>query len=202
MKLTTPTILLALTAAGLCAQEMTQEDRNIAMSSLHATRKMFLDSVAGLSPAQLSFKAAPDRWSIAECAEHITLSEDLIFNVATDRAMKTPMVKRDAATYKKIDATMPKMLVDRSQKVQAPEALKPSNKWKSMDDMLTEYKERRNRTIEWVEKSDADVRSHVLPHPIFKEIDAYEWILLLSGHSERHTLQILEVKADPNFPKK
>ena len=202
MKLTTLTILLALTVGSLCAQEMTQEDRSIAMSSLHATRKMFLDSVAGLSPAQLSFKAAPDRWSIAECAEHITLSEDLIFNVATDRAMKTPMVKRDAAIYKKIDATMPKMLVDRSQKVQAPEALKPSNKWKSMDDMLAEYKERRNRTIEWVEKSDADVRSHVLPHPVFKEIDAYEWILLLSGHSERHTLQILEVKADPNFPKK
>ncbi len=202
MKLTTPTILLALTAAGLCAQEMTQEDRSIAMSSLHATRKMFLDSVAGLSPAQLSFKAAPDRWSIAECAEHITLSEDLIFNVATDRTMKTPVVKRDAATYKKIDAALPKMLIDRSQKVQAPEALKPSNKWKSMDDVLVEYKERRNRTIEWVEKSDADVRSHVSPHPIFKEIDAYEWILLLSGHSERHTLQILEVKADPNFPKK
>jgi len=32
-------------------------------------------------------------------------------------------------------------------------------------------------------------------------LDAYQWILLLSGHTERHTLQILEVKADPKYPK-
>ncbi len=28
-----------------------------------------------------------------------------------------------------------------------------------------------------------------------------EWILFISAHSERHTKQINEVKADPNFPK-
>jgi hypothetical protein len=32
-------------------------------------------------------------------------------------------------------------------------------------------------------------------------LDAYQWILLISAHSERHTKQIEEVKADPNFPK-
>jgi hypothetical protein len=37
---------------------------------------------------------------------------------------------------------------------------------------------------------------------LLKELDAYQWLLLLASHSERHTLQILEVKADPNFPKK
>ena len=33
-------------------------------------------------------------------------------------------------------------------------------------------------------------------------LDAYEWLLFVSAHSERHTKQILEVEADPNFPKK
>ena len=33
-------------------------------------------------------------------------------------------------------------------------------------------------------------------------LDAYEFLLLISAHSERHTKQILEVEADPNYPKK
>ena len=33
-------------------------------------------------------------------------------------------------------------------------------------------------------------------------LDAYQWLLFISAHSERHTKQILEVKADPNFPQK
>ncbi len=28
------------------------------------------------------------------------------------------------------------------------------------------------------------------------------WILFIAAHSERHTKQINEVKADPSFPKK
>ena len=29
-----------------------------------------------------------------------------------------------------------------------------------------------------------------------------QWVLFVAAHSERHTKQINEVKADPNFPKK
>jgi hypothetical protein len=37
-------------------------------------------------------------------------------------------------------------------------------------------------------------------HPVLGPLDGYEWILAAAAHSERHTKQILEVKADPNFP--
>ena len=45
------------------------------------------------------------------------------------------------------------------------------------------------------------MRSHFRDHPALKTIDAYQMMLLLSAHSERHTLQINEVKADPSYPK-
>jgi hypothetical protein len=32
-------------------------------------------------------------------------------------------------------------------------------------------------------------------------MDAYQFLLLMAGHAERHTLQIEEVKAHQNFPK-
>jgi hypothetical protein len=44
------------------------------------------------------------------------------------------------------------------------------------------------------------LRNHVASSPI-GTYDAYQLILLIGAHSNRHTQQIEEVKADPNFPK-
>ena len=33
-------------------------------------------------------------------------------------------------------------------------------------------------------------------------MDGYQWILTAAAHVERHTKQMLEVRADPNFPTK
>ena len=44
------------------------------------------------------------------------------------------------------------------------------------------------------------LRAHVLLHPVLGPLDAYEWVLAVAAHTERHTKQILEVKADANFP--
>lgn len=195
------TCLMALTSAGLWAQPLGTDERSTGMTHLYMSRMKFLNSIAGLSPEQLAFKASPERWSIAECAEHITLSEDLLFKMA-ERALAAPAVKRDSTEYLRVDQQVLKTMVDRSKKGTAPEALKPSHKWKTMEGMITEFKEKRKKTLEWVERTDADVRGRALPHPEFKELDAYQWVLLLSAHTERHTLQILEVKADKNFPKK
>ena len=51
------------------------------------------------------------------------------------------------------------------------------------------------------EAIQTDLRAFAGPHPAFEMLDAYDWLLFLSGHTERHTLQIQEVKADPGFPK-
>jgi hypothetical protein len=32
-------------------------------------------------------------------------------------------------------------------------------------------------------------------------MDAYQWLFFNGAHCKRHTAQILEVKADPNYPK-
>ena len=62
--------------------------------------------------------------------------------------------------------------------------------------------ESRARTIVFVSTTQEDLRDHFMDHPVFKTLDTYQGILLTSGHMRRHTAQILEVKADPNFPKR
>ena len=54
----------------------------------------------------------------------------------------------------------------------------------------------------YVKETNDNLRGHGGPHPIFKILDGYQRLLLLSGHSARHTAQILEVKASPGYPSK
>jgi uncharacterized damage-inducible protein DinB len=181
---------------------LSKQERAEMVKYLEDTRKKFLASVKGLSDAQLKFKASPERWSIAECSEHIALSEDLIFGNVTERIMKSPAAPEKKELVKGKDEMLRKNITDRSKKGQAPEPLKPSNKWANEGEIIKAFTASRNKTVQYVKTTSDDLRSHFASHPAFKELDGYQWMLLLSGHSERHTLQILEVKADPKFPKK
>jgi hypothetical protein len=192
----------SLVAAPLLpAQTLTQHDRDFAMSHLHATRKMFLDSVANLTPEQWTFKAAPERWSIAECAEHIAAAEDFIFGLVTNQVMKSAADPAKKAEVKGKDEIIVKQVADRSQKFKAPDVIAPKQRWSTPDAIISHFKESRDRSIAYVETTQDDLRDHFAPHPVAGTLDGYQWILLMSAHSERHTEQINEVKGDPKYPK-
>ena len=146
----------------------------------------------------MKFKAAPDRWSVAETLEHIAKAEDLLFQIVTDKVMKAPAgpAGRDTA---KIDAMVLAMIPDRSHKAQAPPPLVPTGNWTPAES-LDHFLKSRAKTIAFLE-STPDLREHAADSPLRQPLDAYEWLLFIAAHSERHTKQILEVKADPNFPK-
>jgi hypothetical protein len=191
---------LALVAANVRAQETTQADKDKALAYLESTKKGVLDATNGLSEAQWNFKPAPDKWSVAECVEHIAAAEDFIRGMAVDKVMKAPAAPdRDIA---KIDAGIMAMIPDRSQKAQAPDQLKPTNRFGSPEGSLEHFAESRTATENFL-KDTPDLRAHAVDSPLGgPKLDAYEWVLFVSAHSQRHTKQIEEVKADPNFPKK
>ena len=54
------------------------------------TRAKFLKSIDGLTEAQWTFKPAPDRWSIAEVAEHIGISEGTILGLVQTQMLTAP----------------------------------------------------------------------------------------------------------------
>jgi hypothetical protein len=117
--------------------------------------------------------------------------------------MKSPVTpeKRDAVKGK--DEAIVKILQDRSHKATAPEPIDPKKRPMSPEDSVKQFLASRTRTIDYIKTTQDDLRDHFFDHPVpaIGTLDAYQWILLISGHERRHTLQILEVKADPNFPK-
>lgn len=180
---------------------LTSAEREFLLGHLRRTAKLFRDSIAGLSDEQWKFKAAPDRWSVAECAEHIAVSEEMIRGLAQKVAQSPvpgPRMKNPGETDQKVMANM----TDRSQKGKAPEVMKPTGRFPDRAAIEAAFAERRNITMKYAESTQEDLRAHYIPHSLFKTSDAYQWLLILSSHSERHTAQINEVKADPQFPKK
>jgi hypothetical protein len=189
-------LLLSIAAFG---QTLAQADRDKGLKYLEQTRDGIVTATKGLSEAQLRFKSAPDRWSVAETLEHIALAEDFLLQNVTDKIMKSPAGPADRDTAK-ADAMVLAMIPDRSHKAQAPPPLVPTGRW-TPPETLDHFLKSRAQTIGFLE-STSDLRQHVADSPLGQPLDAYEWLLFVSAHSERHTKQILEVKADPNFPKK
>jgi hypothetical protein len=185
-------------ASAVRAQELTQTEKERAIQYLESTKKEVLESVKGLSDAQWNFKAGPDRWSIAQVMEHIAAAEDFIRGMDTEQVMKAPAVPdRD---LKKTDDAVVAMIPDRSHKVQAPEPLVPTNRFGSAEGSVRHFIESRAKTEDFV-KTTPGLRDHAADSPLGMKLDGYEFVLLIAAHSERHTKQILEVKADPNYPK-
>jgi hypothetical protein len=181
------------------AQSVSPADRDKALTHLETTRQGVIDATKGLSSAQWNFKPAPDRWSVAQVTEHIAAAEDYLRGMVTEKVMTAPP-RPAGEDVTAIDEMVVKMIPDRSTKRQAPEPLVPSNRFGSPEGSLKHFLEARATTEDFLKKTP-DLRDHAVDSPLGKKLDAYEWILFISAHSERHTKQILEVKADPNFPK-
>ena len=187
-----------MAVSALSAQELKQGDRDRMLSYLHSSQKQLLDAVDGLSAAQWKFKAADDRWSVAEVLEHLVLAEKGLFA----GVKKTADSPAGQAPAKKVeDAAILKGVPDRSQKFKAPEAFVPKGAYATPAAGAAAFKEARGITLDWARSTKIDLRNHFLASPL-GELDCVQWILFMTAHNERHLAQILEVKADPKFPKK
>jgi hypothetical protein len=192
---------LAQTASQTAPATLTSQQREFALKQLEATRDNFLKSIAGLSQKQWTFKSAPDRWSVAEVAEHIAVSESTLFGLVQQKIMTSPAAPEKREQVKGKDEMILQRMPDRSHKAQAPEFLRPTGRWATEAELTKAFEDSRAATMEYIRTTNDDLRDHFFDHPVFGTMDGYQWLLLISGHSARHTAQIEEVKADPNFPK-
>ena len=128
------------------------------------------------------------------------MSEMGIWKAAQDGLSQPPNPEK-RAEIKMTDEQLVKGVQDRSAKFQASEPLLPKNTpFKSAAEALASFKENRNKLINYIDMTQEDMRNHVVNFPVGM-MDAYQLVLLISAHSARHTAQIKEVMADPNFPK-
>ena len=179
---------------------LTDKERKDAIEQLSKTEQGVFNSLKGLSDAQLNFKPAPDKWSISECVKHIATTEMFLWKM-TDAALKQVADSAKRSAIKVSDDQVLQMVESRAQKIKTAPPLEPQNSsFKSCPDALSGFYDSRKMLKDFVATTNDDLRDHVVVLP-FGSFDSYQMILFIAAHSNRHTQQIEEVKADPNFPK-
>jgi len=184
----------------LRAADLTESDLQRAVDYLKTTREGVIAATKDLSEAQWNFKPAPERWSVAEVTEHIAAAEDMLMGLIQGQVMSAP-ANTESNDVKAVDQLVLQAIPDRSHKLKAPEPLVPVNRFHTPAESLAHFKASREKTIAFLRETKG-LRDHALDSPLGKKLDAYQWILFIAAHSDRHTKQIVEVKADPHFPTK
>jgi len=156
-------------AASAFSQILAPADRDQALQYLESTRQGVLAATAGLSDAQWNFKPAPDKWSVAEVVEHIAAAEDFLMGMVTSQVMKAP-ARPAGDDVKAIDDMVVAKVPDRSHKAQAPEPIKPTNRYGSPAGSLKHFSEARAQTEAFLKAHD-DLREHAIDSPMGKKFD-------------------------------
>jgi hypothetical protein len=173
---------------------------------LQRSRNRVLTVTEGLSEAQLRFKPAPDRWSIAENLEHVVIVQERILGPVREQLHQAAALP-PGTDRRQIEAIVLERVPDRSMKAKAPAPIEPTGSW-TLAETLERYTRNSSQLVEWLE-STPDLREHALEsaplkfltNGAFTMMDGYQLLLTAAGHEERHVRQIEEVKADPEYPR-
>jgi hypothetical protein len=192
--------LMLLTGATLRADPISEKDRAALVQDLERSRAAFLAAIADVTTeAQWNYKPAPDRWSVGECAAHIIAAEEY-FRQNVRTALKNPALPAAQRTDAG-DAGLSKMIRDRSQRFQAPGELEPTGKVTPKAQAIKDFEATRAQSLQYAKTTKDALREHGAGTPP-QVTSAYQLLLMMSGHTERHTAQLLEVKASPGYPRK
>jgi DinB family protein len=175
-----------------------KDERDRVLHYLADSRELLVHGVDGLSADQQSFRPAEDRWSVADCIEHITVVEENILKTI-QRILQGP--PQPAETEGK-DQTILQMVPARATRVKGPAAVMPTGRWPDFEELLLQFEATRERSLRFTAVTQADLRVYAFPHPILGPLDCYQWLLFLAAHCERHVRQMEEVKSDPAFPRR
>ena len=174
-------------------------DRKALLDLMTKTKEDFIASIRGLNAAQWDFKPSPFSWSVAQASEHIILSEDYIFGYS-QQLLKSPAQARTGRPSGDEDKGVLTRVGDRSHRIMNPAAIAPKGRFKTPDEAIAAFTAKRDHNIEYVKTTQDDLRFHLSPDGSGGQMDAYELLLLMAGHSGRHTQQIKEVEANPKYP--
>ena len=178
---------------------ITDAERAYAIDALRVSHDALHQTLNGLSAEQVRYKPSPDRWSADECLEHIILVETGIFRVIQS-VMNKPSDPSRRAEIRLSDVDVIRFVRSRTTGIAAPDPFVPTGRFGDTAAALGVFDQQRQAVMDYAQTTPGDWRAHYFQHLVFGTLDAYQALLLMAAHAERHRKQIDEVKASPGFP--
>jgi hypothetical protein len=173
--------------------ELTPEERSAALAELETSQRRLLAALTGVTEEEWSRRPAPERWSIAECAEHVAAAELPLARFFASGARSEPS-EEERREIRGRDDFVRSYLRDRSQPGEAPERILPRGRFATREETIRAFEERRAANIAYVRETSEPLRDRFAPHPFAGVIDGYQWVLFLAAHTDRHAEQIEETR--------
>jgi uncharacterized damage-inducible protein DinB len=162
------------------------------LALLDASRNRYLAALAEVSEDRCRVRPGEGAWSVLECAEHVSGAERGMFQMVLDRK------PTEAEPDRQKDAAILSMAGENAPKAEAPERSRLRGRFASLDEARQAFLSGRERTIAWVEQNDDDLRKFTVAHPL-GNFDAYQLLLVMAMHAERHAGQIDRIKRSPAY---
>jgi len=185
-------LLLLIGMAAPAAAPMTTLERQRLLAHLELSSRWLHDEVAGLSPAQLTFRRAPDTWTILEVIDHLVVVHPIYFD-DLQNALKGPAGQVSPST----DIDILWYGIDRTNREKAIPSEVPKGV-RDLQSALATHDKLHARLVDYIKTTADDLRGHIVAR---QRCDGYQWALLISTHEQRHILQIREIKDDAQFPR-
>jgi DinB superfamily len=166
---------------------MNAADREQILRLMTESDAALVAAVAGLSDEQARRRPEPERWSVLECVEHVILGDDAMFaRVSAHSIPGAPPAEREELILRG--------MTNRERKFAAPELARPTGRFSSLPEAIEVFRQRRARSVAYVEQYREDPRNRTTLHPGLGPISCLEMFLALALHPARHVLQIREVR--------
>jgi hypothetical protein len=185
--------VVAAEAIPAATPPITELERQRLVAHMQMTASWLEDEVSGLSAEQAAFRPSPTSWTILEVLDHLVVVGRIYWN---DLQSAKPVDGR-AGRMNDIDVLW--YGIDRTFRETALKSEQPSRTLRDVQSGLTAYRTQHMKLLEYVRTTKDDLRSRFVER---QNSDAYQWALLISTHEQRHILQIRELKAHPEYPKR
>ena len=165
------------------------------------------DLVSGLSHAQLNWKVSAEKWSIAQCLDHLTVASrgfDGYFVAALERGRKKwPVSTGPAYRPTFMGGWLIKVVhPETGRNLTSPKVFRPAES-SDIDQPLEKFLKQQERFIDFVRRSEGvdynktKIRSPVTPLMRYSLADAF---VVTVVHGQRHLGQARRVRETPGFP--
>lgn len=166
------------------------------------------DLTNGLTNEQINWRAAPDKWSIAECLSHLTITNNLYFKNAE------PVIDKALAKIQTGDNPIKIGLVGKifmgfepppKRRFKVPKLFSPRKDSTQIytSEVIQDFILSKNNMIDLIEKSDGlDLNKVKVASPVTKmiKIRLGEYFSIMAPHDRRHLWQAENIKKSENFP--
>lgn len=166
-------------------------------------RQSLLDSVSGLSAAQLEYRPADGEWSIEDILHHLAISDEANIKL-TSMMLKQAEEKKlpadptpDESVLDSLDSLKGRL----AQRVKAPDRVAPRSHLPAAESLARLEASRTKLTDAIEQLASYDLAQLSWPHPLLGDLNLYQWLMMAGRHESRHTAQIDRIKSGPEFPK-